>query len=107
MASTVYSLFRDTMIQKLNQFKFCRIVVSLELLLHKPDGTEVVWKKNLGRRDVSNIKELPVEFIKIDLPSAIRATKGVVNIQNDDNFCFFYSILARRHRSYRNPQRVT
>ena len=91
MASTVYNLFKKTMQQKLIELKFCRIFVSYELKLHKPDGTEIIWKKNIGipKIDIGNLSdfwyylykhfidyieemkrreyEIPVQFIKIDL----------------------------------------
>ena len=65
---------------------------------------------------------IPIRFVKIDLhvykfnplkggtyvplPRAISATKGVVNVQNEDNLCFLYSILAIKHRA-KNFKRST
>ena len=57
MASTIYNLFRDVMIIKLREFIFCWVFISFELKLHKPDGTEIKWKSNLGRMDMGSMKE--------------------------------------------------
>ena len=44
----------------------------------------------------------------IKTPKAIEVKKAIVNIQNKDQICFFYSILASKHPvSYKDhPQRV-
>lgn len=41
----------------------------------------------------------------IDLPAEIKSKKAVVNVQNDDEHCFKWSILCK-HIAGRNPQRV-
>ena len=45
MVSTVYNLFKKTTEQKFRELGFCRIFVSYELKLQKPDGKEIIWKK--------------------------------------------------------------
>ena len=89
MSSTIYNLFRKVLIQNIKELKSLRIFLSFELLLNKPDGTEIVWKKNLGRIDVGSMAdfwhqlskyfteyieemkrreyEVPAQFLKIDL----------------------------------------
>ena len=57
MASMVYNLFKKTMQHKLIELGFCRVFVSFELKLHKPDGTEIIWKRNLGRMDIGNLSD--------------------------------------------------
>ena len=42
----------------------------------------------------------------VKIPSAISGTNGVVNVQNKDNLCFLYSILAIKHRSTKHPEHV-
>ena len=34
-------------------------------------------------------------------------TNAILNIQNDDKYCFLWSISAHLYPSYSNPQRVT
>lgn len=41
------------------------------------------------------------------LPSRIQHLKGVINIQNDDEKCFLWCILAALHPISHNPQRVS
>ncbi|UYV67414.1 hypothetical protein LAZ67_5000503 [Cordylochernes scorpioides] len=43
----------------------------------------------------------------IDLPKEIKDKKAVINIKNDDNKCFLWSILAALHPIEKNPQRVS
>ena len=43
----------------------------------------------------------------IESPKKIRNTHSVINIQNEDNKCFLYSILAALHPVKDNPQRVS
>ena len=86
LLSIIYS---EKFLYKKKELKFLRIFLSLELLLNKSDGTEIVWKKNLGRIDVGSMAdfwhylykyfteyieemkhreyEIPVQFLKIDL----------------------------------------
>ena len=42
----------------------------------------------------------------IELPKRVKNTKGVINIQNEDNKCFIWSILAHLHPTPLNPCRV-
>ena len=89
MASEVYNFFKTTVKKHTLEFKFCRLFVTIELLLFKSNGTQIVWKKNLSRMDVSSLSEfwtylyrgfrayieemrrreyeVPVQFQKIDL----------------------------------------
>ena len=41
------------------------------------------------------------------LPKAIEATKGVVNVKNNDQLCFLHSINALRHPAKINVSRVS
>ena len=43
----------------------------------------------------------------IKSPNKIRNTLSVINIQNEDNKCFLWSILAALHPVKDNPQRVS
>ena len=43
----------------------------------------------------------------IELPSYVQHTKGVVNIQNKDEKCFLWSVLAHLFPKEKNPQRVS
>ena len=42
----------------------------------------------------------------IELPKNIYDTKSIVNIQNEDQACFMWSILAALHPTEHNPQRL-
>ena len=53
-------------------------------------------------------KHVPLKassYVKI--PAEVKNTKSVVNIQNKDNKCFMWSILAYLHPADTNPQRVS
>lgn len=41
------------------------------------------------------------------LPTRIQHLKGVINIQNDDEKCLLWCLLAALHPIYHNPQRVS
>ena len=43
----------------------------------------------------------------IELPKDLYNTKSIVNVQNEDQACFKWSILAALHPASTNPQRVT
>lgn len=43
----------------------------------------------------------------IELPHKIKSSEGVVNIRNNDNKCFLWSVLAALHPADYNPSRVT
>ena len=43
----------------------------------------------------------------IPLPKTLALKKAIINIQNDDQMCFVYSVLAALYPIERNPQRVT
>lgn len=41
------------------------------------------------------------------LPAGIQHLRGIINIQNDDEKCFLWCVLAALHPQNRNPQRVS
>ena len=43
----------------------------------------------------------------VPLPPTLANTKAVVNIKNNDNKCFMWSVLAQLHPDYENPNRVS
>ena len=43
----------------------------------------------------------------VQLPPAVQSTKAVVNLQNNDEKCFIWSVLAHLYPAITNPQRVT
>ena len=43
-----------------------------------------------------------VSYVKIPIRS-----NAILNIQNDDKYCFIWSILAYIFPSYSNPQRIS
>ena len=43
----------------------------------------------------------------IPLPKGLNACRGIVNIQNNDEKCFIYSVLAKLHPKPQNPHRPT
>ena len=42
-----------------------------------------------------------------ELPACVKNSKSVINIKNNDNKCFLYSILASRHEIASHPERVS
>jgi len=43
----------------------------------------------------------------IPLPEDIQNKHAIINVQNEDNKCFFWSILSALHPCEKDPQRVT
>lgn len=43
----------------------------------------------------------------VELPKELAAKKAIINIKNDDDKCFLWSILAQLHPAPRDPQRVS
>ena len=43
----------------------------------------------------------------VPLPKAISATKGLINVKNNDNLCFLHSISALKFTKRNNPDRVS
>ena len=42
-----------------------------------------------------------------ELPACVKNSKSVINIKNNDNKCFLYSILASRQKIVSHPERVS
>ena len=42
----------------------------------------------------------------IELPKKVKRTEAVINIKNEDNMCFIWSVLAHLHPMTENPNRV-
>ena len=58
--------------------------------------------------DIHILKSDPLKaYSYIDLPKERKLLKAVVNIQNNDNKCFIWSVLAHLHPPKRNAERVT
>lgn len=43
----------------------------------------------------------------LELPPKLKRKRALLNVQNDDNFCFVWSILAALHPNKHNPNRVS
>ncbi len=57
--------------------------------------------------DIHILKSDPLQASSfIDLPKEIKLKKAVVNIQNKDNKCFLWSVLAHLHPPQWKPERV-
>ena len=56
--------------------------------------------------DIHILKSDPLQASYIDLLKEIKLKKAVVNIQNKDNKCFLWSVLAQLHPPQRKPERV-
>ncbi len=57
--------------------------------------------------DIHIFKSDPLQASSyIDLPKKIKLKKAVVNIQNKDNKCFLWSVLAHLHPPQWKPERV-
>ena len=52
-------------------------------------------------------KYVPLKGLQyIDLPPKVKNSKAVINIQNDDDKCFLWSILAHLYEANHNRQRI-
>lgn len=83
--------------QKMNQ--------SLEEFVHKGSNRIV---EDVLHMDVVIMEYLPLSGSSyIELPIKLRFRRGIVNVQNDDNKCFLWSVLAALHPVDRNPQDIS
>merc|ERR1712055_508885 len=74
------------------------------------------WLKDGSGWIIQSIDEFHLKICKytplqgssyIKLPNKIENSLSVVNVQNEDNKCFLYSVLAKLHPVKDNPQRVS
>jgi hypothetical protein len=64
----------------------------------------------IGDIDINVLKYNPLEWSGSSyakLPKIIFDSKGVINIQNTDNKCFLYSLIASRHPVINHAERVS
>lgn len=58
--------------------------------------------------EVNTAKSGPLEASSyIELPQQVKNTRGVINIQNKDNMCFIWAVLAHLHPIETHAERVT
>ena len=64
---------------------------------------------------VDKVKNINIHIVKykplngssyIPLPAKLASKKAIVNVQNNDEKCFMWSVLAALHPSVDNPQRI-
>merc|ERR1712055_564862 len=74
------------------------------------------WLKDGSGWIIQSVDEFHLKICKytplqgssyIKSPNKIENSKSVVNVQNEDNKCFLYSVLAALHPVKDNPQRVS
>jgi hypothetical protein len=63
--------------------------------------------KNISMK-INTVKYSPVAASSyMDLPPKLRFSRGLLNIQNEDNECFLWSILAALPPVQMHPERVS
>ena len=81
----------------------------------------ITESQNFEAHDVSNWKLKSVDLLQIrinkynpmrassyiDLTEKLKCKKAYINIKNEDQKCFLWSILAALHPQEKDPQRVT
>ena len=67
----------------------------------------VVHQVNRTALHVARQEPLSAGSHKTELPKSIRDKHAVINVQNDDNRCFGYSLLSMLHPIERNPNRAS
>merc|ERR1712030_144080 len=74
------------------------------------------WLKDGSGWIIQSIDEFHLKICKyaplqgssyIKSPNIIENSKSVVNVQNEDNKCFLYSVLAKLHPAEKHTERVT
>lgn len=77
---------------------------SLEEFIHK--GSNWVLNKIISM-EINTVKySLVTGSSHLDLPPKLRFSRGLLNIQNEDNKCVLWSILVALHPVQRHPERV-
>lgn len=77
---------------------------ALEEFIHRGSDWRVYVVIGL---EVSMVPYIPLSAGKYTtLPKQIQHFKGIVNMQNDDEKCFLWCILAALHPKGKNPQRI-
>lgn len=80
------------------------INASLEEFIHK--GSNWVLNKIISM-EINTVKySLVTGSSHLDLPPKLRFSGELLNIQNEDNKCFLWSILVALHPVQRHPERV-
>lgn len=103
-SKTYISLENDDNEHNLNE-AFQKINAFLEEFIHK--GSNWVVNKII-ELEVNTVKYSPVPGASyMELPPKIRFTGGIINIQNEDNKCFLWSVLAALHPVERNLYNVS
>jgi hypothetical protein len=78
---------------------------SLEEFIHK--GSNWVLNKIISM-EINTVKySLVTGSSYMDLPPKLRFSRGLLNIHNEDNECFLWSILTALHPVQMHPERVS
>jgi hypothetical protein len=103
-SKTYVSLENDDNDHNLNE-AYQKMNASLEEFIHK--GSNWVLNKIINM-EINTVKYSPVAGSSyMDLPPKLRFSRGLLNIQNEDNECFLWSILAALHPVQMHPERVS
>lgn len=103
-SKTYISLENDDNDHNLNE-AFQKMNASLEEFIHK--GSNWVVNKII-ELEVNTVRYSPIPGASyMELPPKIRFTGGIVNIQNEDNKCFLWSVLAALHPVERNSHNMS
>ncbi|CAG2256166.1 unnamed protein product [Mytilus edulis] len=98
------SLFNDNHLEHNLNEAYQKMHRSLEEYINR--GSNWIIRK-VVHLEARTVKYAPINGSSyMQLPSTIKHCKGVINIQNDDNKCFLWSVLAAIHPTDNNAHRV-
>ena len=105
--SSPFTLFNESQAMEATKHVFEQLL--RRILDYQREGSGWVFNKVIGFQ-VSIHKHAPLKASSyMELPQSIKNTKTVLNIQNKDNRCFMWSILAHLHpvKHVQHPTRVS
>ena len=105
--SSPFTLFNESQDQEGTKHIFEQLL--RRILNYTREGSGWVFNKVIGFQ-VSIHKHAPLKASSyMEIPESIKSTKTVLNIQNKDNRCFMWSILAHLHpvKHTKHPTRVS
>ena len=84
---------------------YFKIIESLETFMRNGSGWQIDQVTKL-EIEIAQFSPIYVSSY-IPLPAKLKAKKAILNVQNDDDKCFMWSVLAARHPAKHNPNRVS
>ena len=107
--TTPYMRTNPHFVSSFEDFKRCDVCDELQRQEQDVDNTVVGSGFTITKIiffDIHILKSDPLQASYIDWPKEIKLKKAVVNIQNKDNKCFLWSVLAHLHPPQWKPERV-